>query len=71
MTPLYITSPYCLPDIIILSNNNITQNEQFLILPQCFQFYSITVLAFMKSAHIFDNTFSMSAAGDSLYVGKD
>ena len=50
--------------------NLVTQNEQFLLLPQCFQLFLIILLLFMEIFHVFVYKFSNSSAADLLYVGK-
>ena len=34
---------------IIVTKSKITQNKQFLLLPQCFQFFSVTIPLFMEN----------------------
>ena len=54
----------------IVTKEEIYQNEQFLLLPQCFQLFLIINLSFMEIFHVFLNMFQMLAAADLLYVGK-
>ena len=49
---------------------NIVQNEQFLLLLQCFQHHSIFLLSILEIFIFFSNMISKSSAADKLYVGK-
>ena len=46
------------------------ENEQFLLLAQCFQIFSIIKPLFMEIFHVFANIFSRSSSADLFYVGK-
>ena len=48
----------------------IAHDEQFPILPQCFQLYLMIKLSFMEISHTFANMFSKSSAAKVSYVGK-
>ena len=52
------------------TKEEIVKNEQFLLLPQCFQLHSIFILSFIKIYHIFVALFSKSSAAELLHVGK-
>ena len=52
------------------TKEEISQNEQFLLLPPCFQLDSIIVPIFKLSLHKNSGMFSKSAAADFLVVGK-
>ena len=54
----------------IVTKGEIAQNEQILILPQCFQFYSIIVPLIIENVHIFAKMFLKSSAAYLLYVLK-
>ena len=54
----------------IATKEEITQNEQFLLLSPCFQLYSIIVLSFSENFHICVYMFSKSSAVELLFVGK-
>ena len=51
-----------------MAEGGIAQNNQFLLLSQYLQFYSIHV--FKESFHIIDIMFSKASAADLLYVGN-
>ena len=55
----------------IVAKGEITHAEQYLLLAQCFQIYSLIVLSFIERFHIFELISSTSSAADLLYVGKD
>ena len=54
-----------------LAKGEIAQDEQFPLLPQCFQLYLIIKLSFMDIFLFFFPLFSKSSAADLLYVGKE
>ena len=54
----------------IVAKGENAHNEQFHILLQCFQLYSIIPLLFIDFLSIFDNMFSKSSAAELLYVEK-
>ena len=51
---------------IILANEEIAHNEQFLYLPQWFQLYSIIILSFIEFFNILNLLISKSSAADLL-----
>ena len=53
-----------------MTKGEIAQKKQYLLLPKCFQLYSIIMLFYIEIFHIFDKMFSKSSAADLLYVGK-
>ena len=55
----------------IVTKGEIAHHEQFLLLSQCFQLYSIIKLLLMEIFQVYANMFSKSSAADLLYVGKD
>ena len=54
----------------IVTKGEIAQNEQFLLLPQCFQLFSVIILTILENFHIFELTFLKSSAAGLLYVEK-
>ena len=54
----------------IVTRGDIAHNEQFLILPQCFQLYLIENLSFIAIFHFFVNKFWKSSAADLLAVNE-
>ena len=56
----------------IATKGEIAQNEQFLLLPQCFQtlYTVVNIPTIIEIFHIIEFTFSKSSAADLLYVGK-
>ena len=62
-------------ETIILSTYNIgfglvTQNEQFLLLQQSVQLFSVIIPTIIEIFHIFEKAFSKKSVADLLYVGK-
>ena len=53
---------------IIVANGETAHNEQFHILPQCFQLYLIIKPLYIENVHILANMVSKSSAADLLYV---
>ena len=55
-----------------VAKGKIVQNKQFLLSPQCFQLYSITILSvsYIEIFSYFANILSRSSAAELLYVGK-
>ena len=53
-----------------MAKGEIDHDEQFTLLPQCFQLYLMIKRSFMEIFHIFANMFSKLSAADLLYVGK-
>ena len=53
-----------------MTKEEIAQNEQFLLLPQYFQLYSIFKLSFIEIFHNIAKMISKSSAADLLYVEK-
>ena len=53
-----------------VTRGQIAQNEQIILLSQCFQLYPIIILLLLESFHNFENICSKSPAADLLYVGK-
>ena len=54
----------------IEANKEIAHDEQFLLLPQCFQLDLVIILSFIEIVHDFANMFSKTSAADFLYVEK-
>ena len=59
----------------IVTEEEIAQNEQFLLLQQRFQLYSVKIPSFIVIFYIFENSICpkrspTSSAADMLYVGK-
>ena len=54
----------------IVTKEEISQNEQFLPLPQCFQLLSVNIPSFIGIFYIFVYMFSKLAAADLLNVVK-
>ena len=54
----------------VVTKEEIAQNEQFLLLPQCFQLYSANTLYFFEKFHTSVDMFSKLSAADLLYVGE-
>ena len=52
------------------ANGYFAQDEQFLLLPQCFQLYSIITLSLVESFDIYTEMFENSSNADLLYVGN-
>ena len=53
----------------IMTKGRIAKNEQFLLLPQCFQLFLVIIPTFIEVFRVFPWMFSKSSAVD-LYVGK-
>ena len=53
-----------------VTKEEISQNEQFLLLTECLQLYSISMSSFREIFHIIVEVISKSSAADLLYVGK-
>ena len=53
-----------------MAKKEITRNEQFLLLVQCFQLFSEITLSFLELFHIFAYITPKSSAVDLLYVGN-
>ena len=54
-----------------VTKGEIAQNEQFLLLPHCFQHSSIIILIIlMEILYVFANTFSKSSAADVFVCEK-
>ena len=56
--------------VFIVTKEEIAQIKQFLVLPQCFQLFSVIILSFIEIFHVFALLFSKLSAADLLYVGK-
>ena len=54
----------------IVAKEEIAQNEQFILLPHCFQLFSIFKPSFKEIFHIFPQMVLKSSAADLFYVGK-
>ena len=54
----------------IVTKEEIAQDEQFLLLPQCFQLYLIVKLSFVEIVQVCVNKFWKSPAAELLYEGK-
>ena len=54
----------------IVTKEEIAQNEQFLLLPQCFQFFLVIIPTLIEIFHIFEETLLKSSAADVSYEGK-
>ena len=54
----------------IVTKEEIAHNEQFRLLPHCFQLYSVIKPLFKGIICSFAKIFSKSSAADLLYVGK-
>ena len=54
----------------IVTKGEIAHDEQFPLLPHCFQLYLIIKFSFMEIFHIFADMFSKSSAAELPYVGK-
>ena len=56
----------------IITQREIARDEQFLLLPQCLQLYSVSTLAFTEIFHIFkqEDIFKSALLQIVLYVGK-
>ena len=54
----------------IVTKGEIAQDEQFHLLPQCFQLLSVIILSFIEISLVFAGYFLNSSAADLLYVGK-
>ena len=50
-----------------MAKGEIPHDEQFLLLPQCFQLYLTIKLSFMKIFHVFANNFSTQSAAELSY----
>ena len=55
---------------IVAKRRNSSLNEQFLLLPQCFQLYLMIILSFSKISHLLAQMLSMSSASDLMCVGE-
>ena len=53
-----------------VTKGEIAQYEQFLLLSQCFQLFSVIKPTFIKLFRVFAWMFSKSSAADLMYVGK-
>ena len=53
-----------------MAKGDIAHDEQFPLMPQCFQLYLMIKLSFMEIFHILVNMFSKSSAAKLLYVVK-
>ena len=54
----------------IVAKREIAQNEQFLLLPQCYQLCLVIIPIFIEMFYCFAKMFSKSSAAESLYVGR-
>ena len=54
-----------------VTKEEIAQDEQFLLLAQCFQLHSIIIASLRKIFHIIVEMFSKPSAAGLLYVVKD
>ena len=54
----------------IVVREEIAQNEQLLLLPECYQFYLILKFSFIEIVHVFVHKFWKTSATEMLYVGK-
>ena len=52
----------------VVTKEEIAQDEQFLLLTQCFQIYSISMSTFRKIFHLIVEMFSKSSSADLLYT---